>query len=138
MPYNMIFASDTDSTKMEYLKQRSRNGEIKLRKNSPFIVRTADATALERIEDGFIDTVVTDPPWGHYEKLQGDAEEFYASVLRELIRVVKSGGMIVMLLGDRQLTDDLSRKFSYVLAETARHEILVSGKKAVAVRWKRA
>jgi tRNA G10 N-methylase Trm11 len=125
-PYNMIFASDSDEAKMEALKRRARTGdEVKVRKNSPFIARPGDATALERIEDGFVDTVVTDPPWGQFDTAIKDVEGLYRAVMREMVRVVKSGGAIVMLLGDRDLAGHLGR------------EILVSGKKAIVVKWRR-
>ncbi len=136
-PYNMIFASDIDEAKMEALKQRSRSGEVKIRKNSPFIARAGVATALERIEDGFIDTVVTDPPWGQFDTGLKDIEGFYRAVMREMVRVVKPGGTIVMLLGDRDLAAQIGKEFAYAITEQARFEILVSGKKAIVVNWSR-
>jgi SAM-dependent methyltransferase len=136
MPYNMIFASDRDEAKIEALKARIKAGGsgVKERRNSPFIVRAADALKLERFEDGFIGKVITDPPWGLFDNRIGDIAGFYRDMLHELVRVLKPDGLLVLLLGDRDLGRRLAGEFAADLVLEASFDILVSGKKAVVLK----
>lgn len=137
-PYEMIFAFDERDSQVLVMKERRKaGGRLRLRNGSPLIIRRADARRLERLEDGFIDKVVTDPPWGMFDPSIGDPAAFSLSAMRELCRVVKPGGVLVVALGDRELPDLLSDRLRDDLTEEARHEILLSGKKAVVVKWRR-
>lgn len=130
-PYEMMFVTDIAPEKVKTIKDT-----IAARKK-PIITRVADATKLEKIEDGFIDKVVTDPPWGIFEKDIADVPGFYKKTIKELCRVTKPGGIIVMLTGVRELVADLSKQFSKEVDVEARFDILVAGKKASIVRWRR-
>jgi predicted RNA methylase len=138
LAYNMIFCVDVDDASVARIKARLKaEHELKRRKNSPIIVRQGDARRLERIADGFIDKVITDPPWGFFDQTLTDPGEFYRDVLRELCRVTKPAGFIVLLLGKRDLADELTRDFALWLKLVERHELLVSGRKAVLLKWRR-
>jgi SAM-dependent methyltransferase len=141
LPYNMIFCFDTDPEKVTALKSAARAASKPARGRrggSPIIVHLGDARRLERIQDGFADKVVTDPPWGFFDAGIGDPLAFYRAVLAELVRATKPGGIIVMLMGRRELIEPLEASHAGALALVARHDILVAGKKATVLKWRRS
>jgi tRNA (guanine6-N2)-methyltransferase len=118
-PPGLVIASDIDERKVEALKARVK--ELDLRKR--VVVRRDDALKLERYEDGSIHKVVTDPPWGHFAATNQPIEEFYRAMLAEFARILRPGGRLVILTAEPLPADErlgLVRKFN----------ILVSGKKA--------
>ncbi len=88
-----------------------------------------DATRLEEFGDESVDKIVTDPPWGFFgEKI--DVNDLYKKTLSEFSRVVKKGGRVVMLVGDRENYEALIKEFSDQFRLEQKLYILVSGKKA--------
>jgi 23S rRNA G2445 N2-methylase RlmL len=137
-PYNMIFAFDRASEKVASLKQRIKAARShEARKKSPIIVRQSKAEQLAGIDDGFIDRIVTDPPWGFFAADVGDIEQFYRDVTLELCRATKPGGVVVMLIGRKDVADRLCAEFAAQLEVAARYDVLVSGKKALVLKWRR-
>jgi tRNA G10 N-methylase Trm11 len=57
-------------------------------------VKKWDARKLP-IDDNFVDAVVTDPPWGEYEKI--DVPRFYDEFIGEAARILRPGGSFVFL-----------------------------------------
>lgn len=137
-PYNMIFAFDADEDKVAKLKLavRSKDQRTKAR-GGPTIVRTEDARTLTSIEDGFIDKIVSDPPWGLYDQTLGDVGDFYRSVIPQLIRVTKPGGVIVLLLARTDALEKVVAEVGDDLRLERRLDVLVSGKKAMVLKWRR-
>lgn len=135
-PYNMIFAMDNDETNVRMMKSAVKGGNVaRVRNGSPLIVHHGDARSLERISDGFIDKIVTDPPWGNFDRSLKDPRTFYREVISEFSRVLQLGGLLIMLLGDRDLAAELSRTFEKELRLLATFPLLVAGKKAVVCKW---
>lgn len=92
-------------------------------------IRKMDATRLEEFGDESVDKIVTDPPWGFFgEKI--DVNDLYKKTLSEFSRVVKKGGRVVMLVGDRENYEALIKEFSDQFRLEQKLYILVSGKKA--------
>ena len=54
---------------------------------------------MARMPDGFVDLVVTSPPYDNLRKYNGYSFDFEA-VAKELFRVVKTGGVVVWVVGD--------------------------------------
>lgn len=54
---------------------------------------------MARMQDGFVDLVVTSPPYDGLRKYNGYSFDFEA-VAKELFRVVKIGGVVVWVVGD--------------------------------------
>ncbi|MBI4100044.1 hypothetical protein HY440_03485 [Candidatus Microgenomates bacterium] len=93
------------------------------------IAQAVDAWHL-KLADSSVDKIVTDPPWGVEVGRGLDIEKFYQEMLAEFCRVVRPGGLVVFLIGQRDLFDSLVIKFSDKLQLERRLDILVSGKKA--------
>jgi len=79
------------------------------------------------LEESSIDTIVTDPPWGIFEKI--NVEEFYPKMLTEFERVIKVGGILVILTAQKELFEKLIQENSNFQLES-KYNILVSGKKS--------
>ena len=63
----------------------------------------------EHIPDNFIDLTVTSPPYDDLRKYNGFIFD-YKSMLKELYRVTKQGGVVVWVVGDK--TDKGSETFT--------------------------
>ena len=137
-PYEMIFIGDSNAEKIQRIKATIKVGKkIRPRKGRPIITRVGDALALERFKDGFIHKVVTDPPWGMFDMEITDLPRFYMRLIRELIRVTRSGGVIVLLVGDKEIANMLVHETTAKLVLAARYEVLVNGRKASVLKWRR-
>lgn len=137
MPYNMIFAFDIEKENVSLIRQKLKEGRVRERKGSPLIAAVADARSLDRLDDGFVGKVITDPPWGVFDGTLTDLEGFYRRVLAELIRVLRGDGLVVMLIADKPLAQALSAENAASLELVASHDILVNGRKASIMKWRR-
>jgi site-specific DNA-methyltransferase (adenine-specific) len=57
---------------------------------------------MGRMPDGFVDLVVTSPPYDNLRSYNGYSFDFDA-VLKQLVRVMKEGGVVVWVVGDATL-----------------------------------
>ena len=138
-PYNMMFVHDNDENRILEMKRDIKVGKIvRARSGAPLIVRAADARKLDRINDGFVHKVVTDPPWGVFDAGIGDMAAFYRDIVAELVRIVRTGGAIVMLIGAKDIADMLVSENIDTLDLAVRYDILVNGQKASVVKWLRS
>jgi tRNA G10 N-methylase Trm11 len=125
--YNMIFASDKDMGLVNNLKQKLKKQNFK----RPIIVKQADALDLKDIfEDGLIDKIITDPPWGFYEDIGMDIMIFYQKMLKEFHRILKLGGIIVLLTARKEEFEGSLADYKDEFKLIDKYDILVSGKKA--------
>lgn len=121
-PYQKIYASDIDKVLVRKLQGKTKN--IK-----NIQVTQADALRLN-LPDASIDKIVTDPPWGEYREIP-NLERFYEGMLKELNRVLKPNGIIVILIGAKATFESvLQNMFSQTFAMNSKYDTLVSGKKA--------
>ncbi|PID30130.1 hypothetical protein CR983_03265 [Candidatus Saccharibacteria bacterium] len=121
----LIMASDSDADKVERLKARVKQLGLKKR----IVVRAGDATNLQRYNDNSIDRIVTDPPWGMFDSID-DLAGLYDRFLDEFYRVVKPGGIIVLLTARADLLQASHAKLAQKAELANSYHILVSGKKA--------
>lgn len=121
--YKQIYARDIDEKLVTGLKKRaSKFGKR-------FAVFQLDATNLSQFPNDSVDKVVTDPPWGIYSA-STNIDALYASFLKEFGRVLRPGGIVVVLTGRSELLDSsLAKEPKFSLQN--KYNILVSGKKAV-------
>lgn len=120
-PYKKIYAGDIDRQKVDDLIRKTKWGQAKI------VVEKLDALNLNSVEDGLITKIITDPPWGVYEKPQENMIDFYKKMLLEFYRVLAREGSVVILIGRES-------GFGKALLDTefkvtTKLDILVSGQK---------
>lgn len=125
-PFNMIFSTDNDLVKIKYIRNKIKNIPIK----GTFIPKLQNALDLKSFEDNFIHKIVTDPPWGIFEKMDMDISNFYYLMIQEFHRVLKREGIMVILTARKTEFENALVNFSESLKLTDKYDILVSGKKA--------
>jgi tRNA (guanine6-N2)-methyltransferase len=125
-PYNMIFASDKDQEQIQFVRKRLKKTKVK----STFIMKKQNALSMAAFEDGFIDKIVTDPPWGIFQNLDMEIREFYSLMLREFSRVLRANGILVILTARKEEFESALSSMGTVLKLLNQYDILVSGKKA--------
>lgn len=128
-PYTKMYASDIKEDLIEDLRRKTKWGQQKID------VEKHDALSLDNLEDNSINKIITDPPWGLFEKLQDDIVDFYKKMLDEFHRILIQDGTAVILVGrgngfDKVLSES---KFSQI----QKIDILVSGQKASIFKLKR-
>lgn len=94
-----------------------------------FAVEEGNATNLKNIKDNSIDNIVTDPPWGIFDK-NVNLGDLYLKMLIEFTRVLKVNGLLVVLVAGKGLFESILKNFSKQLKPKDQYNILVSGKKA--------
>ncbi|HSX28011.1 MAG TPA: hypothetical protein VLF60_01015 [Candidatus Saccharimonadales bacterium] len=108
-----------------------------LAKEKPSLrVLSGDALHMNEILPDSISRIVTDPPWGDYARIPGDIEGFYAQMCQEFARVLKPGGVAVVLTNAKDILTATSTQAS--LEVVKQYDILVSGKKASVVKLRKS
>lgn len=79
-------------------------------------------------ETGFVDRIVTDPPWGFFEKIDEPIEEFYSRTLSKCLRVLKNNGVVVILTAQSTVFEQLLARFRERLEKIDLLSTIVSGK----------
>ncbi len=116
----------TTKARMNYPHKKIIAGDINPKRH---FIEKLDATKLERFENGSVDKIVTDPPWGLFDK-NVDIDSLYTKTLESFYRVLREGGILVMMVGDRRLFEKLLEKFKNKFVLRQKLHVLVSGKKA--------
>lgn len=89
--------------------------------------QVCDARNLTFLDQEVLDAIITDPPWGIFEKIE-DIPTFYASCLKEWRRVLKPSGYVIALTAAKQEWEEAAEKEGFRLMN--RIDTLVNGKKA--------
>lgn len=134
-PYRLIFAQDTDPGRVKALRQRVK----RLRKPAQrtFFAKQVDARSLRSLDSGFVDKIVTDPPWGLYEALEERPADLHREALAACARVLRPRGLLVWLTArDEELEAVVNEAADGLVAEE-RYPILVSGRKASVYRLRK-
>lgn len=123
-PYKKIIAIEKDKNLALKLQRNVR----KYKKDIKVI--HGDAFSLRGVENESVDKIISDPPWGEYETIP-EPEKFYQNMLREFKRILKPNGIIVLLIGAKDIFENvLQNQFSNIFVLEKKYNILVSGKKA--------
>jgi precorrin-6B methylase 2 len=122
-PFQQVLAGEQDAEVFKKLQKRVSAARLKI------TLGKWDALELSSIASHSISKIVSDPPWGMYAQQKIDWGEFYAGMLREFERVLKEGGRLVLLIGQKELFEGVLQQFPRLPA-VERYDILVSGKKA--------
>ena len=126
-PYKMAFAFDNNVEKIKILEKKVSWTKEKIK------IRVGNALGLFDIEAGLVDKIITDPPWGHFQAVE-DVDEFYRRMAKEFSRVLKPGGIAVILVAREIEFDRFISEFKLL----EKYQILVSGKKASIFKFLRA
>lgn len=131
-PYDLIFAGDNDRKFKQFIREKIKTKKAK----KTIIPKVQDALDMQSFEDSFITKIVTDTPWGLFENIK-DIASFYSSMMNEFLRVLKSGGIVVLLTARKDEFESIlsSHKNSIELQE--KYDILVSGKKSAIYKIKK-
>jgi 23S rRNA G2445 N2-methylase RlmL len=119
--YKHIIAGDADPLLISKLRQR-------LRHLPETEVLQMDALRMKPIADHSITTIITDPPWGIFDKTVSDYNAFYTNMLREFKRVLSQNGVVVVLTAQKEILLQAGAVVGFAIQE--KYDILVSGKKA--------
>jgi tRNA G10 N-methylase Trm11 len=132
-PTKQIFAFDRD-VKMVNIAKKKLAKRKSLANMKNILVKKVDIKDLDKeLPPESVDKIVTDPPWGEYVKLEMGVNEYFYFVLSQLEKVLKNGGIIVMLAGREIDIASLLSKFPN-LSLLQNYNMLVSGKKANMVK----
>lgn len=118
-----ILTSDNNRVAVNRLKARVRFLKLNLS------VENADALRLDKIDEGSVDKIVTDPPWGYFGEKIIDLPKFYSNMLDSFYRVLRKGGIAVLLVGERDSFENLLSKYQTKYILDKKIYTLVSGKK---------
>lgn len=134
-PAAAIHGCDTDDQKVRSARRRLASVHPAPAKASSAVrtsVETEDARNLAHLADASIDAVVTDPPWGDFDRSHADPATLYAGALSAVSRVLVSGGAFVVLAGrDGPMDELLAARGDFVVLE--RYDVLVGGRKATII-----
>lgn len=124
--YKKIIASDIDPKIVESLIMRLKDSDIE--------VKRQDTLKLAEVSNKSIDKIVTDPPWGIFGIDKINIGNFYSRMFRELHRVLKDDGILVLLISRfidlETILESNTIKFKIEL----RINTLVNGQKATVYR----
>ena len=85
--YQKIYAGDINDDCVKYQQARLKNIQN-------CVVQKWDACKLP-LDDGSVNAIITDPPWGEFEKI--DIRQFYNDFIKEAFRVLRLGSTLVFL-----------------------------------------
>ena len=121
-PYTKMYASDMKEDLIDDLQRKTKWGQQKI------FVEKRDALNLDNLENNSINKIITDPPWGIYEKPQEDMIDFYKKIFLEFQRILTQDGTIVILVGRDSGFDKVLSESKFT--QIQKIDILVSGQKA--------
>jgi tRNA G10 N-methylase Trm11 len=131
-PLQRFYAFDIDEAVLERARKR-----IPPKLKDACTVRRADFHTLpDLLPEGSLDAIITDPPWGMYAPTGSPPEEFYRNMIAVFLRLLKKGGIIVLLTALGDILKDLVAA-SPGLEITQALSVLVSGQKAWVFKLKK-
>ena len=120
--YKKLIASDLDKNKITIVKSKKQ-----IANNNNTAVFVQDALVLDKIPDKYVDTIITDPPWGFYEKID-NIIDFYEKMFNAMRRIIKDDGTIIILSARKQELEIAAHQTGF--KTKAKIHTLVNGKKA--------
>jgi|LSQX01.1.fsa_nt_gb tRNA G10 N-methylase Trm11 len=121
-PYKFLIAVDQDKSLTLKLKNN-------LSKHRNIEILCANALNLKEIKDETMDKIITDPPWGEYQKID-NLVAFYIDMLKAFKRMLVNKGIAVILTGSVEKFEGAILQFKNFFEGQKKLKILVSRKKA--------
>ena len=120
--FSKLVASDIDKELVKLVA-----GRKPLANNENINVFVQDGLVLDKIPDSSVDVIITDPPWGFYEKID-DITDFYKKMFSAMRRVLKPDGRLVILSARKAELESAAKTEKFVIDDVV--NTLVNGKKA--------
>jgi tRNA G10 N-methylase Trm11 len=121
--YKKLFASENNKVIYQKLAQKVKSLGLNI------IVGKWNATKLGALANESVDKIVTDPPWGEFDK-NINIGSLYEEFLNEAHRILKKDGILIVLTSQKELIEQILIKLKGKLKLERKFDILVSGKKA--------
>ena len=115
--YRMLLGSDHDPAALRAAAQNIGP------RYKPLELNPWDATAIP-LETGGVGKIVTNLPWGMRHGSHGENRRLYPQVINEFKRLVRPGGLIVMLTAETRLMGDLMTKGMFRAEKVLRISVL--------------
>ena len=132
-PTKQIYAFDIDNAMIRIVQKKIMTRKS-LANMKNLQLKQVDIKNLDtELPNESVDKIVTDPPWGLYENMNVDVDNFYSLVFSKMEKVLKHYGVIVMLAG-RYIDIEIILKKIPALRLEQKYNVLVSGKKASIVK----
>jgi 23S rRNA G2445 N2-methylase RlmL len=107
-PYQQVLGGDSDNTRVNAARQNLPQ-QRKGRKADKIVVRQWDARRLP-LDDGSVDKVATNLPFGKQVSAGQNLEALYQETVAELARVVRPEGKLVLLSSEYDLLKECIRR----------------------------
>jgi methylase of polypeptide subunit release factors len=122
-PIRTCYAFDINDEALAYTRRSLKDA------SHDAVVRKLDVYALPSvIPSERVDAIITDPPWGCYERLP--TPRFYADILRLFGQALKPGGTLTLLTAQTDIVASIIEELEAMFALEKSIAVLVSGKKA--------
>jgi predicted RNA methylase len=132
LPVRTCYAFDINDEALAYTR-RAMTGIPAKRA----VIKKLDVYALPSlIPAESLDAIITDPPWGLYERLPLPLPRFYADMLERFATAIKPDGSITLLTAQTELVKSIVEKSNTLFIEET-ISVLVSGRKASIFRMKK-
>lgn len=130
--YRLAFALDEDPDCIREVKARLQERSRQWRSRT--YVRQGDGTRLTGFSDGFVSSIVTDPPWGLYDRGVRDLDSFYTEMLGSFARVLAMHGRLVVLVARDIPLEALAARSTSSFRMQESMPVLINGRKASVYR----
>ena len=123
-PFKKIIAVENAKQIFNGMKSNIKRNKMNIE------MHNGDAFNMEFIESATIDKIITDPPWGEFNKIES-LDDFYIKMFHEFDRVLKKTGIIILLLFiSIDIETIIENQFKTKFKIKEKYRILVSGKKS--------
>jgi tRNA G10 N-methylase Trm11 len=131
-PVQTCYAFDINDKALAYTRRAMNDAAIHSAKRA--VIKKLDVYALPSvIPPDSIDAIITDPPWGLYERLPVPLPRFYADILNLFENALKPGGTLVLLTAQAEIVMNIVTESALLYIEE-NIAALVSGKKAGVIK----
>lgn len=111
-PFKKMYCNEINEDKIVLLKKKFGH-------DKEIIIKKSDAVNLEYLKDESVNKIVTDPPWGNFDKAV-NIVELYPKMLVEIFRVLAKDGVLVILTSRSAIDLPMAQKW----------DVLISGRQA--------
>ena len=123
-PYGSLLGGDRDRHAVAAARANARAAGVRLD------IRAWDALDLP-VDAASIDCILTNPPFGKQMAIAGDVDQFYTRLLRELRRVLRPGGRLVLITSQDAAVRQAMRTLAPSFGTRQRIPLLLRGERAV-------